>query len=198
MANRIMLKVSNNSGKFVEMRTYSRELGRKGRFYVQVEDLINWIANPQSMFMDADCGSFLRMWNTHGSTGKELFCLEFTWLRECGHVIGGYRQCIRIDADAFRNAIQQKGEMALLDVQGGICDGIVEVTESARAEAAHLNKRQRRAFCKAVYKVQYPQECTLICADGKKDFFFRCASGMVGGLVLHKKTDGSVYYGVHT
>lgn len=195
--NRIMLKVSNG-GKFVEMRTYSRELGRKGRFYVQVEDLKNWIANPQSMFMDSDCGSFLRMWNTHGANGKELFCLEFTWLRECGHVIGGYRQVVRIDADAFRNAIQQKGEIALLDVQGGICDGIVEVTESARAEAAHLNKRQRRAFCKALYRVQYPQECTLICADGRRDFFFRCASGMVGGLVLHTERNGGLYYGVHT
>ena len=199
---RTMVKIDRQSG-VVAITTYNRKLGRKGRFLIDGKAIDNWFSNTRKPFVDRDINNRLTIWESQfGSTGRIIYVLEFLWLSESWNgELRGYKQIIRLDACEFEGAVLCEGKPCrLLDQCGIELDGILEVTERARAEVAKLPKAERRAFAKAVWKLKYPNEFTTLYADGKKDFFFRCASGMCGGLVLHEDyhRHGGVYYGVHT
>ena len=201
--NRVMVTISKKDN-VVEIKTYDRKIGRKGRFLIDGKALDKWLENPRKSFFDADLSNRLRIWQSQlEKTGEIVYGIEFLWLSEnWDGELHGYKQRFVLDGCEFEGAICCEVPCRLLSIAETTMEGVLEVTPEVRRRVAHFPKAQRRAFCKAIAanRCRYRDDVTKLYMDGKYDFFFRCAGGMDGGLILHH-TYGShdgLYYGVHT
>ena len=190
-----MVKISRH-GTCIEISTYSRRFGKHGRFMIVADTLLEYFNGGRKRhFFDTDCGNILEM-SFHD--GKCI--MEFTWLSSWGNGhVEGVRECVVVPrAEMVDFMCYSEHDRKMLS-GAQMEDGKVEFTKSAMRNIRNLNKRQRRAFCKAMARgaLCWPDTETRVWADGPRDFYFRTNDGMCGGLILHDY-DGKARYGVHT
>ena len=194
-----LVKISRD-GSCIALETISREHGRHGRFLLVVDNLREWMRAPEfkrGSFVDTDCGNFLQIWKDEKC---DIAALSFTWLSEYRNgEVKCCREFVRIPylflMGAVHNEHYSKKVIGLKNEPGDI-----SFADNARKMIAKMNKKERRAFCKAMGRdaCHYPYTDTVMYADGGRDFFFRTSDGLCGGLVLHHMNNGGLVYGVHT
>ena len=73
-------------GDFIAIRTFSRAIGRRGRFLILWEHLREWLeTHPERSFYDRDCGHYLHLWLEGGTCH-----FTFSWLSACGDWLNGH------------------------------------------------------------------------------------------------------------
>lgn len=190
-----MVKISRH-GTCIEISTYSRRFGKHGRFMIVADTLLEYFNGRRKRhFFDTDCGNILEMSFRDGKC-----IMEFTWLSSWGNGhVEGVRECVVVPRAEMVDFMRYSNHDRKMLSDEQMEDGKVEFTESAMRNIRNLNKRQRRAFCKAMARgaLCWPDTETRVWADGPRDFYFRTNDGMCGGLILHDY-DGKARYGVHT
>jgi len=169
----------------IGIRTYSREIGRCGRFLIIRDHLEEWIrSDRQSEFIEMDCGHVLTI-QAKGET------LQFTiyWLSKMGNRISGYEQ---------RFEIPEINIYAALYLTDGATHHLHIPNRSRtkiESHASHEDMRKildvpirKRAFSKAMRDCfNWRDKVVHLYADGDADFSFRTNSEFPirGGLILH-------------
>lgn len=190
-----MLKICGQHN-VVELSTYSREHGRKGRFLIDKKRLDAWVDEAgKGTFYDADLASFLRAtWRENGNLSVHM-----SWLRECfDGTLSGTRQHFELPIEDFMDAAECEHPVRLLATDTRK-PGTVTLAPSAHRAIGTMPRSIRRALSKAMRShFDWPETETTIYADGKFDFFFRTDDGLCGGLILHTNSRGGYSYGLHT
>ena len=191
---------------FISVRTYDSRIGRKGRFLVSVEALAKWFMHDwRRPFMDTDCSNIIRIART------DSYDWKFTvWWANGNHdtitaTIREFTLSTREMTDLFvPGQTVRKVELLDGDYAPSPTAPII-ITESAHRNIASLNHVERsalRKFLRTAFRWWHCDGVTL-CADGKKDFFFRESGkgGMYGGVILHDRNyrgHKALSYEMHT
>lgn len=202
----ILVKFRQEDGDFLALTTYSRTLGKRGRFLMFCKKLREWYRphHEGDTFMDTDCGNVLMICNS----GKTMN-FRILWLNHYGeNCISGNEQRFTLSEWEFAQLIYTDLEIARL------------IKPESRVSPIRMHyhltpilsdKLVRRAFCKAVrdgFKWGEDSQITLY-PDGGKNFMFEERRNgnrsIIGGLILHENTrkhPGVIYkqltYSVHT
>lgn len=187
--NNILLQMKRD-GNFMLAKTYSRNDGSHGRFFIDAEKLEQWIDNDSiPEFWDKDCGNILRI--TYDRK-KYSFILEFWWLSSgTSGKLTGTLQRMEVDAYTFNQAFVRNEWQKMLCKDDDREPAQLIWTESASRVIHRIaeNKRMKRAFCKALSKgaLQWAGSTIRLCSDfAEGSFFFREDGGICGGLICHK------------
>lgn len=194
--NRTMVKLYR-SENCVVLTTYSRKLGKHGRFYILLRKLEDWVADGgPGIFYDSDCGNTLKLrWQDN------MLMAEIDWLSEWADgSLHGVRQRIDLPAEEFMAAAECEQTVALLNLHERTKDGTIHFSPAAMSAVGRMDAKTRRAFSKAMRRgsLRWPNTHTEVYHDGGLDFYFKTNDGMCGGLIRHEGSRDSVYYGVHT
>lgn len=184
-------------GECIEISTYSRRHGRHGRFYIVADSLAEYYhGTRRRSFFDTDCGNIAQISFYNGKC-----VMDFTWLSHYGSgKVEGITERVVIPATEMLDFMIFTNHDRQLISGEELEAGKVEFTETAMRNIRNLNRRQRRAFSKAMArgKLRWPNTATKVWADGKRDFYFSTDDGLCGGLILHTQPDGRCAYSVHT
>lgn len=198
----ILLTVYRNRNCVV-LETYSRKHGKRGRFYVNHDNLYAWIVKVSGDFFDTDCGNILRI--RYDAETRELY-FDIYWLSEgLNGGLSGVHQTFTVDGDKFVWGMESTEPVRIL------CKERVAPTTFIWHDSARQNLRwiaqdklYRRALCKAFGNdvLRWPGETIQMYADGGRDFYFRASSGIDGGLICSHGTTRNGYqrlkYSTHT
>ena len=185
-------------GNFISFSTFSRKLGKHGRFLVDFEKMRNWYESEAAeyhSFLDVDLSNVLQC-----SFWKNRVCFKVKWLSVSGTGnISGVEERFEIPADEIFEMLTHDGYKKTILYNPDIPAGTVQFTEAAQAIIGHMNTMQLTAFKRAMRlgALQWPETHTTVYADGKRDFFFRTNDGMCGGLI-YSDYAGKPKYSVHT
>ena len=192
----------NLSDKFLALTTYSRALGRQGRFLIDPGKFAEWIEGGEEKFYDEDIGYVI------ASKRGDMLRIDLLWHHsENGNFTTYAKQAVVIPAAVIQSALAgnpirylytEKQALPKLDFSRAT-DTIREICK---------DKHRRRAFSKGLqHSFQWPgSRPVTFCGDTPLgSFFFREERGMCGGFILHqstKKTPHGEYpcllYSVHT
>ena len=203
--NNILLQMKRD-GNFMLAKTYSRNDGGHGRFFIDAEKLEQWMDNDSiPEFWDKDCGNILRI--TYDRK-KYAFILEFWWLSSgTSGKLTGTLQRMEVDAYTFNQAFVRDSWQKILVKSDNAAQAQLIWTESAQRTLRGIqkNKQKRRALCKAFAQgaLNWPDSVITLCADFPEgSFFFKEKDGICGGLICHESTGkygNPVYkYATHT
>lgn len=199
MTERTLVK-AYRSNSCIVVSTYSRKLGRHGRFLILRENFMDWLARNagKTTFHDSDCGNYVSIrWREDTNT----FLLRFVWLSEnnLGEVRGVVEN-VELDGIDFLLAITRETPFSLLSKDDAEYAGKIIFRKSAMQTVGAMDAKTRRAFSKAMRQgaLAWPFTTTEVFADGGANFFFKTGYGLCGGLILHCGSRDSVSYGVHT
>lgn len=199
MNDNVLVKMSTDGG-FVAFSTYSRQIGRKGRFLFGVGFLREIMENDVTKY-DKDCSNFVAVYRD-----GENVNFRFFWLSELSNgKIEGVRQTVSVPAaiiyyliECNELSIRASAKHLSTPERGGAKIN----TKSAVKTIKNIenDKRKKRALSKAMRDCfQYAGETVCLFSDGFDDFYFVCETGwkINGGLILHKDK-GGYKYAVHT
>lgn len=203
LKSHVLVHLQSN-GSTIGIRTYSRAIGRHGRFLICCDCLKEWLESKRERdFFDMDCGHVLRI----RSMGESLQ-FTFYWLSQWGNTLNGHEQQFCIPAENIRTALNQETVLRYLYIPR--C-GKAKIELHVRHETMQgiiESPRKRRAFTKAMRDCfNWQDEVVRLYPDWGDSFYFTTRSGFPanGGLILHESTvrsDGSSYrkqyYSVHT
>lgn len=191
-------------GDFIAIRTFSRAIGRRGRFLILRERLREWLEKySERSFYDRDCGHYLQLWLEGG-----VCRFTFSWLSACGDRLSGYEQCVELPLGKLKQAIYESVGIRHLYIPA-VATAKVELScRHDRFEPIAANNRLRRAFSKAMRDCfQWPGELVRLSPDGGAHFYFTTRSGFpaCGGLILHESAVKTpcgnrqkLFYSIHT
>ena len=191
---------------FISIRTYDKRIGSKGRFLVSAEELAKWFMHDwKHPFMDMDCSNIIRI----ARSGKYEWHFTIWW---ASGIYDGITASIREFTLTTREMTDlfvpgqtvRKAEMLAGD-KAPSPTAPIYITASAHRNIAALTYTERTAlkkFLRTAFRWWNSDGVTL-CADGKKDFFFRESGGsaMCGGVILHgfkRRGHDGLRYEMHT
>lgn len=202
----------------IGIRTYSRKLGRRGRFLVDRENLSEWLnGNRKQIFYDRDCGDWLSiryspaLRSNERSTGTlgnpadcaslvghapslrdgEGFYFTFNWLSTHGDTsIYGYEQSFFIPEQILLGSLDNNAPTRYLcKPESGKAH--IEVCSPAIMKRIQADPLKKRAFIKAMRDCFcWHGDTVRLYDDGGTDFYFTAngAWSISGGLILHEGT----------
>lgn len=188
----------------IHIRTYQREIGKKGRFFLYRNALREWLDGDRKRpFYDMDCGNVLCI-----LSDGEILDFRVYWLSHAYGVLSGYEQFFSIPADMMKIALNTPSAIRHLYVPP--CDAARIELHVSREFLRKIitDSRKKHALSKAMRDCfQWRNEIVRLYDDRIADFFFRTESGFpsCGGLILHESTINTVrgifpkyIYSVHT
>ena len=187
--NNVLVKINTAESDYVRISTYNREDGSSPNyFYISKEKLHELFAAPDGkQMLDYDCGNFLRAYVNRG-----LVRMEFTWIRYATVI----RQWVYLEQADLEALVLGRFIVRRLSKEPSR-QAEITLRESAHAQIATLNSRERRALSKALRdNFQWPGDHVTLSRDWGKDFWFS-ADGIHGGLCRHEY-NGKITYSVHT
>jgi len=199
--NDVMVALKRDEN-YVLMKTYSRNAGSRGRFFIDAEKLSQWMDNYDiSDFWDKDGGNILRItWNRT----KGEFIIQMWWMSSTTNgKLSGVLQTVEIDAWTFGAVLVRNEWTRVLCKPGNNAQVKFIWTESANNVLRKIqkDKQMKRALCKAFARgcLAWPNtEITMYDDFSKGSFFFRTNDGICGGLILHRGIHDNMSYSVHT
>ncbi len=198
--NDVMVALKRDEN-YILLKTYARNAGKSGSFYIDARKLSDWLDNEDSVeFWDMDCGNILRI--TY-NRAKYTFTLKLWWLPSTPGKVSGVLQLVEIDAYTFNQALVRMEWMKVL-CKADTSESVHFIwTESANRVLREIQKnpQMKRALCKAFAKgaLNWRGSTITMYSDfAEGSFFFREDKGICGGLILHRGTHESMSYSVHT
>lgn len=189
-------------GECIGIRTYSREIGRRGRFLIIRDALEEWLyGNRERAYYDMDCGDVLCI----QLKGNALWFTIF-WLTSWSDKLEGHAQRFCIPAELVIVALRSEAPTRYLYIPQ-MNHARVELQNCARVmRDICAEKHIRRAFSKAMRDCfHWPGDHVRLYPDGQRSFAFAVQDGLRGGLVLHESETNvphgrcrKLYYSVHT
>ena len=189
-------------GECIGIRTFSREIGRRGRFLIIRSSLEEWLCgNRKRAYYDMDCGNILRI----RADGHALLFTIF-WLASRGNRLEGHAQQFCIPAELVIAALRSEAPARYLYVPQ-MSHARIELQNCARVmRDICAEKHIRRAFSKAMRDCfHWPGDHVRLYPDVRRDFYFTAQDGLCGGLILHESETHAphgqyrkLYYSVHT
>ena len=191
-------------GDFIAIRTFSRAIGRRGRFLILWEHLREWLeTHPERSFYDRDCGHYLHLWLEGGNCH-----FTFSWLSACGDWLNGHEQRFELPLEKLMQAVYEGTEIRHLYMPAAATAKVELSCQHDRFAPIAANGRLRRAFSKAMRDCfQWPGELVRLSPDGSAHFYFTTRSGFpaCGGLILHESAVKTpcgnrqkLFYSIHT
>lgn len=191
-------------GDFIAIRTFSRAIGRRGRFLILREHLREWLeTHPEHSFYDRDCGHYLQLW-LKGDACR----FTFSWLSACGDRLSGYEQRFELPLGKLKQAVYEGTEIRHLYIPAAPAAKVKLSCSHEHFAPLVANDQLRRAFSNAMRDCfQWPGELVRLSPDGGAHFYFTTRSGFpaCGGLILHegavKTPHGNrrkLFYSIHT
>ena len=192
----------NLSEKFLELVTYNRAHGRRGRFLIDPGPFTEWLEYGEGRLYEEDIGYMVAM------KRGDLVHLKLLWYHnETGKYAMYAVQRIEIPAAVMQSALSGKPVRFLYNENLSLPKlDFSSAAETIRGICADSHKR--RALSKALRNSFQWRGSRFItfCGDSPPDsFFFREQGGVCGGLILHrnkkqtKAGEVSYYeYSVHT
>ena len=195
----ILVRMDMNDD-FVAIRTFDRDHGRRGRFFIGEQTIRTALAAERKVITERDIGSYADVWRD----GSNLR-IYFTWL-STGHrdEVYGFHQTIRIPEVRIRALLHSHVPQTLLSASPNDTARIDARQAGKTIRRILANPDVRRAFRKAMRDCfQWQDEVITLFCDGEYDFYFTTRSGCpkCGGLILHEGNRNGhphVYYSVHT
>lgn len=192
----------DHTEKYIELSTYSRLHGRKGRFFIDPEPLAQWLVHGEGEHYQRDGGYYL-----FAKRRDRRIHVELLWYRRATESFVMFnKQVVEIPDDVIQTALEghpvrylytEKRARTNLDFQSA----------AKTIQEINRDKHKRRALSKAM-RQSYPwrgPSVTFYNDFPSGSFFFREMDGICGGLILHKgkkKTIAGEFpcyvYSVHT
>ena len=198
--NDVMVALKRDEN-YVGLKTYARNAGKSGSFYIDANKLSAWLDNEDcAEFWDVDCGNILRI--TYDRE-KYSFTVKVWWLPYSPGKVSGVLQLVEIDAYTFNQALVRTNWTRIL-CKADTSESVHFIwTESANRVLREIQKnpQMKRALCKAFAKgaLNWRGSTITMYSDfAEGSFFFREDGGICGGLILHRGTHDSMSYSVHT
>lgn len=202
--DRHVLAHITSDGDFLAVHTFSRAIGRRGRFLILRERLREWLeTHPEHSFYDRDCGHYLQL-RLNGNTCR----FTFSWLSACGDRLSGYEQLFELPLGKLKQAVYEGMEIRHLYIPAAATAKVELSCQHDRFAPIAANGRLRRAFSKAMRDCfQWPGELVRLSPDGSTHFYFTTRSGFpaCGGLILHESAVKTpcgnrqkLFYSIHT
>lgn len=189
-------------GECIGIRTFSREIGRRGRFLIIRSSLEEWLCgNRKRAYYDMDCGNILRI----RADGHALLFTIF-WLaspgkqagRPCAAVLhsGGAGHCGAAQRSACPLSVYPANESCAH-----------RASKLRQGHAGHMRREAHQACVQQSHARLLPlagRSCAPV-SGRPRDFYFTAQDGLCGGLILHESaltTPHGKYrkrcYSVHT
>lgn len=189
-------------GECIGIRTYSREIGQRGRFLIIRDSLEEWLSgNRARAFYDMDCGDILRI----QPNGNDLWFTVFWLSRSCNKLVG-YEQQFCMPVSLVNAALRSEAPTRYLYIPE-MNSARIELQNCARVmRDICADTHIRRAFSKAMRDCfHWEGDHVCLYPDGRRDFYFTAQDGLCGGLILHESETHTphgqhrkLYYSVHT